>query len=129
MEQQGFGRIHRIGQVKVIHTAKIAVAGSTDEEILKLQDKKELAIAAAVRGKDPADGDDFDLLGCYSQLDKEMLAGIADISGDDRSSGSDDDSDGESNDDKDEDNNDGHDTDAETDSRDGDESEYQPALP
>lgn len=131
LEQQAIGRIHRIGQLKTIHTAKMVVAGSMDEHVLHLQDKKERNIAVAVGGEELADDDDLELLGCYSQIGRELLAGLADISDDDCSSDSSSSGEGESDsefddsddndDEKDEDYE--HDTDAEVDGQDGDEPE------
>ncbi|KAK4167647.1 SNF2 family N-terminal domain-containing protein [Cladorrhinum sp. PSN259] len=47
MENQAFGRIHRIGQEKEVYTAKIVVNDTIDDKIMALQINKELDIAAA----------------------------------------------------------------------------------
>ncbi|KAK0716459.1 P-loop containing nucleoside triphosphate hydrolase protein [Apiosordaria backusii] len=50
LERQAFARVHRIGQTKEVHTAKIVAAGSVDEEILKRQDTKQKRIADVMDG-------------------------------------------------------------------------------
>lgn len=47
-ERQAFARVHRIGQLKQVHTARLLVAGSMDETVLNIQARKREAIAAAV---------------------------------------------------------------------------------
>ncbi|KAK4146878.1 P-loop containing nucleoside triphosphate hydrolase protein [Dichotomopilus funicola] len=47
-ERQAFARVHRIGQQKQVHTARLLVAGSMDETVLNIQARKREAIAAAV---------------------------------------------------------------------------------
>ncbi|KAK4639790.1 hypothetical protein QC761_711460 [Podospora bellae-mahoneyi] len=51
-QQQAFGRVHRIGQTKEVHTAKIVVAGSVDERIIQIQQDKETAISGIMDGMD-----------------------------------------------------------------------------
>lgn len=50
-ERQAFARVHRIGQQKQVHTARLLVAGSMDETVLNIQARKRDAIAAAVGGR------------------------------------------------------------------------------
>ncbi|KAK0670666.1 SNF2 family N-terminal domain-containing protein [Cercophora samala] len=47
---QAFGRVHRIGQTKTVHTAKIVAAGSVDERIIHIQEAKETAISGIMDG-------------------------------------------------------------------------------
>lgn len=44
-------RIHRIGQYKPIHVTRFIIAGTIEERILRLQEKKQLVFEATV-GKD-----------------------------------------------------------------------------
>jgi SNF2 family DNA or RNA helicase len=41
-EKQAFGRIHRIGQKKEVHTAKIVATGTVEEDIVRDNDIVEL---------------------------------------------------------------------------------------
>lgn len=128
LEQQAFGRIHRIGQTKEVHTAKIVVAGSMDEDILHVQVTKEASIASAVRRKDPVYDDILDMLDGDNQFGEE-LAGVADLSNDDSSSDasseSGDETDGgsSSSDHDDDDDHEGYDTEVRADDSDA---EYKP---
>lgn len=51
VEMQAQDRIHRLGQYKPIHVTRFVIAGSIEERILKLQEKK-LAIFQGTVGKD-----------------------------------------------------------------------------
>ena len=53
MEQQAQDRIHRLGQYRPIHVTRLVIAGTIEERILKLQEKKQLVFEATV-GKDSA---------------------------------------------------------------------------
>ncbi len=44
-------RIHRIGQYKPIHVTRFVIAGTIEERIIRLQEKKQLVFEATV-GKD-----------------------------------------------------------------------------
>ncbi len=48
METQAFGRVHRIGQEKETHFAKIVVKDSIDERLVQMQEEKARAIARAL---------------------------------------------------------------------------------
>ena len=51
VEQQAQDRIHRLGQYKPISVTRFIVAGTIEERILKLQEKKQLVFEGTV-GKD-----------------------------------------------------------------------------
>ncbi|KAK3350100.1 P-loop containing nucleoside triphosphate hydrolase protein [Lasiosphaeria hispida] len=51
LEHQAFARIHRIGQTKVMYTAKILAANTIDDKILDLQMQKEANISMVTEGK------------------------------------------------------------------------------
>ncbi|KAK3296331.1 SNF2 family N-terminal domain-containing protein [Chaetomium fimeti] len=121
LERQAFARVHRIGQTKEVHTAKLVAAGSMDEAILGMQARKRETIGSAV-----GDGTAHPKYAEDGHIDKEILelarlndisdgesevGGVCDNDGD---SGSDSSTDGSS-DDEDEDEDDGdYDTDATT---------------
>ncbi len=48
METQAFGRVHRIGQEKETHFAKIVVKNSIDERLVQMQEEKARVIARAL---------------------------------------------------------------------------------
>lgn len=74
MERQAFARIHRIGQTKEVHTAKLVVAGSMDEHILAMQTKKMESIRAAVGDECAEQKRDeiYDMLCEEGDLDREL---------------------------------------------------------
>lgn len=45
MEKQAFHRVHRIGQKKETYLVRIVARGSVDEQILKIQEAKDLNIS------------------------------------------------------------------------------------
>ena len=53
VEQQAQDRIHRLGQFKPIRVTRFVIAGTIEERILKLQEKKSLIFASVV-GRDAA---------------------------------------------------------------------------
>ena len=55
METQAFGRVHRIGQEKETHFAKIVVKDSIDERLVQMQEEKDRDISRAL-GEDGAEG-------------------------------------------------------------------------
>lgn len=55
METQAFGRVHRIGQDKETHFAKIVVKDSIDERLVQMQEEKDRDISRAL-GEDGAEG-------------------------------------------------------------------------
>lgn len=82
-----------------MHTARIIVNNTIDNDILKIQSGKEEDIAAiadrksgTTEGENTYGNDILDLIGRDSQFDAELMVGNADISDDDSSCGS---SDGE----------------------------------
>lgn len=85
LERQAFARIHRIGQTKEVHAAKIVVADSMDGDILRLQATKEESIAAVIEGgpedsldEELIDSDGYDFLGHGDlEADGDVLAGVA----------------------------------------------------
>ncbi|CAL5226040.1 g8852 [Coccomyxa viridis] len=50
VEQQAQDRIHRLGQFKPIHVTRFIIAGTIEERILKLQEKKRLVFEGTVGG-------------------------------------------------------------------------------
>lgn len=56
-ERQAFARIHRIGQTKEVHTARIIAKGSMDETVMAIQASKREAIGAAVEERAVHAGD------------------------------------------------------------------------
>jgi SNF2 family DNA or RNA helicase len=58
VEMQATDRAHRIGQDKPVFVYKLVAAGSIEEKILALQDKK-AALADAILSDDPAHADKF----------------------------------------------------------------------
>eukprot|EP00894_Picocystis_sp_ML_P005181 jgi/Pico_ML_1/55698/g1352.t1 len=48
VEQQAQDRIHRLGQYKPIKTIRFVIAGTIEERILKLQEKKQLVFQGTV---------------------------------------------------------------------------------
>ncbi|GAB1320862.1 DNA repair protein RAD16 [Madurella fahalii] len=114
LEHQAFARIHRIGQTKEVHTAKLVVKESLDEKILKMQAAKEETIASTMEAgaltRKPTRLEIRDLLCKDGQLDEELLAGVDMDDSDNNDNGSsmagissddDDNSDGNSNNDSD----------------------------
>jgi hypothetical protein len=57
VEQQAFGRVHRMGQQKETYLAKVIVRNSVDERLVKLQQKKLEAVGKAIKEHDPSDSD------------------------------------------------------------------------
>ncbi|KAK3307445.1 P-loop containing nucleoside triphosphate hydrolase protein [Chaetomium strumarium] len=57
LEQQAFGRVHRMGQQKETYLAKVIVRNSIDERLIKLQRKKLEAVNKAIKEHDPSDSD------------------------------------------------------------------------
>mmetsp|Transcript_8330 Transcript_8330/g.23887 ORF Transcript_8330/g.23887 Transcript_8330/m.23887 type:complete len:988 (-) Transcript_8330:202-3165(-) len=53
VEQQAQDRIHRLGQYRPIYVTRVVIAGTIEERILKLQEKKQLVFEGTV-GKDTA---------------------------------------------------------------------------
>lgn len=49
MENQAFGRVHRIGQLKETHFVKIVIKDSIDERILQMQHDKAKIISKALQ--------------------------------------------------------------------------------
>ena len=49
MENQAFGRVHRIGQLKETYFVKIVVKDSVDERLLAMQHDKEQLISKALQ--------------------------------------------------------------------------------
>ena len=91
-ERQAFARVHRIGQTKEVHTAKLVAAGSMDETILAMQAAKREKIGAVVGcgGARPNFNEICDAL--YKEggsVDEELykLARVDDIADDNGSDG------------------------------------------
>ena len=91
-ERQAFARVHRIGQTKEVHTAKLVAAGSMDETILAMQAAKREKIGAVVGYGEarPKFNEICDAL--YKEggsVDKELarLARVDDITDDNESDG------------------------------------------
>ena len=104
-ERQAFARVHRIGQTKEVHTAKLVAAGSMDETILAMQAAKREKIGTVVGhgGARPKFNEICDALYKEGYLDEELykLARVDDITDDNESDGfdgsdEDDDDDGSS---------------------------------
>ncbi|DBA87235.1 hypothetical protein WJX77_012520 [Trebouxia sp. C0004] len=68
VEQQAQDRIHRLGQYKPIHVTRFVIAGSIEERILKLQEKKQLVFEGTV-------GKDTEALGRLTEDDLRFLFG------------------------------------------------------
>ncbi|KAL0027325.1 hypothetical protein WJX79_000283 [Trebouxia sp. C0005] len=68
VEQQAQDRIHRLGQYKPIHVTRFVIAGSIEERILKLQEKKQLVFEGTV-------GKDAEALGRLTEDDLRFLFG------------------------------------------------------
>ncbi|KAH6841188.1 SNF2 family N-terminal domain-containing protein [Chaetomium sp. MPI-CAGE-AT-0009] len=121
LERQAFARVHRIGQTKEVHTAKLVAAGSMDEAILGMQARKRETIGSAV-----GDGTAHPKYHEDGYIDSEMLdlARLEDISDDesgvDEGGDSDSDSDSESESDTDSDSVGGSSDDEGEDQNDGD---------
>ena len=60
LERQAFARVHRIGQTKEVHTAKLVAAGSMDETILGMQARKRETIRSAVGNSRSDESGDID---------------------------------------------------------------------
>lgn len=73
-ERQAFARVHRIGQTKEVHTAKLVAAGSMDEHIMAMQTRKKEAIGSAVGGGTAQQKHDeiYDMI-CEESADGEEL--------------------------------------------------------
>ncbi|AEO57331.1 hypothetical protein MYCTH_2117854 [Thermothelomyces thermophilus ATCC 42464] len=87
-ERQAFARIHRIGQTKEVHTAKLVVKGSMDETVMTIQASKREAIRTAVgeRTNHAGDQDTYDDLfgdGSYDEgvLNLDRMESISDEKG------------------------------------------------
>ncbi|KAK4152647.1 P-loop containing nucleoside triphosphate hydrolase protein [Chaetomidium leptoderma] len=119
-ERQAFARVHRIGQKKEVHTAKLVAAGSMDEAILTMQATKRESIGAAVGDGPSRPGfrDICDSLHNGGHLDKELLelTRLEDLSDEDRGEDSGSESEGEGEGDSDEDDSDDDDDDDDSDS-------------
>ena len=63
---QAQDRIHRLGQYKPIHVTRYVIAGTIEERILKLQDKKRLVFEGTV-------GADAEALGKLTEDDMRFL--------------------------------------------------------
>ncbi|WFD42851.1 hypothetical protein MPSI1_001501 [Malassezia psittaci] len=50
IEEQAFDRAHRLGQTKNVYIYKLSIAGTVEERILRLQDKKRALAKAALHG-------------------------------------------------------------------------------
>jgi DNA repair protein RAD16 len=68
VEQQAQDRIHRLGQYKPIRTTRFVIAGTIEERILKLQDKKQAVFEGTV-------GRDAEALGRLTEDDLRFLFG------------------------------------------------------
>jgi DNA repair protein RAD16 len=68
VEQQAQDRIHRLGQYKPITTTRFVIAGTIEERILKLQDKKQAVFEGTV-------GRDAEALGRLTEDDLRFLFG------------------------------------------------------
>lgn len=66
VEQQAQDRIHRLGQYKPIRTTRFVVAGTIEERILKLQEKKQAVFEGTV-------GRDAEALGKLTEDDLRFL--------------------------------------------------------
>lgn len=119
LEHQAFARIHRIGQSKVVQTAKLVSARSIDEEIMNMQKEKEAEISRATEKgglrRRPTRREIVDLLcrdGQIDNFDEELLKRM------EKMESSDDDSATESEDSDESD--DGDESDGSSDNRNGD---------
>ncbi|CAG9463875.1 unnamed protein product [Pedinophyceae sp. YPF-701] len=68
VEQQAQDRIHRLGQYKPISVTRFIIAGTIEERILKLQEKKQLMFESTV-------GQDHSALGKLGEEDLKFLFG------------------------------------------------------
>eukprot|EP00884_Botryococcus_braunii_P002146 jgi/Botrbrau1/11932/Bobra.341_1s0001.2 len=68
VEQQAQDRIHRLGQYKPIYVTRFVIAGTIEERILKLQEKKQLVFEGTV-------GRDSEALGRLTEDDLRFLFG------------------------------------------------------
>ena len=67
-QAQAQDRIHRLGQYKPIHVVRFVIAGTIEERILKLQEKKQLIFEGTV-------GKDAEALGRLTAEDLRFLFG------------------------------------------------------
>ncbi|CAI5945658.1 unnamed protein product [Closterium sp. NIES-64] len=56
VEQQAQDRIHRLGQFKPVRVTRFVIAGTIEERIIKLQEKKQLVFDGTVGGSSEALG-------------------------------------------------------------------------
>eukprot|EP00878_Enallax_costatus_P014603 GHUV01015277.1.p1 GENE.GHUV01015277.1~~GHUV01015277.1.p1 ORF type:complete len:120 (+),score=39.54 GHUV01015277.1:396-755(+) len=68
VEAQAQDRIHRLGQYKAIRTTRFVIAGTIEERILKLQEKKQAVFEGTV-------GRDGEALGKLTEDDLRFLFG------------------------------------------------------
>ncbi|KAH8898574.1 hypothetical protein GQ53DRAFT_817835 [Thozetella sp. PMI_491] len=66
-EQQAFGRIHRIGQTKRVHTVRIIAKDTLDERILEIQERKQENISEMSEGKTSKGPTKGDLMQLFHQ--------------------------------------------------------------
>ncbi|KAL2170578.1 hypothetical protein VTG60DRAFT_4591 [Thermothelomyces hinnuleus] len=70
-ERQAFARIHRIGQTKEVHTAKLVVKGSMEETVMTIQASKREAIRTAGSESDGETGTETEVESCSDDGDSD----------------------------------------------------------
>ena len=76
IEQQAFGRVHRIGQTKKTNFTRLFVTGTIDERIMGLQEEKQNYIRKLFEGSKKGAFRKEDLLGLFGETSEDKAGNI-----------------------------------------------------